>query len=145
MTEGEDYDSSECDHKITFHKKSEKEKKTANTDKNYIDLTNTTDFEDLKDLKDTKSRNFLEREREREKEKILEYYYPGSTGTVGCVCMLHGHVAAATSTGGLTNKMAGRVGKKRDFFIFYAFMFLLLNSFYILYISSFLNYFLYLS
>ena len=32
------------------------------------------------------------------------------TGTVGCVCMFHGHVAAATSTGGLTNKMAGRVG-----------------------------------
>jgi Asparaginase len=31
-------------------------------------------------------------------------------GTVGCVCMFHGHVAAATSTGGLTNKMAGRVG-----------------------------------
>jgi beta-aspartyl-peptidase (threonine type) len=35
---------------------------------------------------------------------------PGSTGTVGCVCYLGGHVAAATSTGGLTNKMAGRVG-----------------------------------
>lgn len=32
------------------------------------------------------------------------------TGTVGCVCMLHGHVAAATSTGGMTNKMSGRIG-----------------------------------
>ena len=57
-----------------------------------------------------KSPNLLEREREREKEKILEAFYPGSTGTVGCVCMYGGHVAAATSTGGLTNKMAGRVG-----------------------------------
>jgi beta-aspartyl-peptidase (threonine type) len=33
-----------------------------------------------------------------------------STGTVGCVCMFRGHVAAATSTGGLTNKMSGRIG-----------------------------------
>ena len=32
------------------------------------------------------------------------------TGTVGCVCMLHGHVATATSTGGLTNKYSGRIG-----------------------------------
>ena len=31
-------------------------------------------------------------------------------GTVGCVCMCDGHVAAATSTGGMTNKMSGRVG-----------------------------------
>jgi beta-aspartyl-peptidase (threonine type) len=35
---------------------------------------------------------------------------PGGTGTVGCVCMLNGQVAAATSTGGLTNKLPGRVG-----------------------------------
>jgi isoaspartyl peptidase/L-asparaginase-like protein (Ntn-hydrolase superfamily) len=41
----------------------------------------------------------------------LESDFPGSTGTVGCVCMLGGHVAAATSTGGLTNKMAGRIGE----------------------------------
>ena len=44
-------------------------------------------------------------------EKYLEVDFPGSTGTVGCVCMLGGHVAAATSTGGLTNKMAGRIGE----------------------------------
>lgn len=31
-------------------------------------------------------------------------------GTVGCVCMYNGHVAAATSTGGMTNKLCGRVG-----------------------------------
>ena len=31
-------------------------------------------------------------------------------GTVGCVCWYKGHVAAATSTGGMTNKMPGRVG-----------------------------------
>lgn len=31
-------------------------------------------------------------------------------GTVGCVCMKSGHVAAATSTGGMTNKMSGRIG-----------------------------------
>lgn len=43
--------------------------------------------------------------------KYLESDFPGSTGTVGCVCMLGGHVAAATSTGGLTNKMAGRIGE----------------------------------
>lgn len=33
-----------------------------------------------------------------------------SKGTVGCVCMKNGHVAAATSTGGMTNKRPGRVG-----------------------------------
>eukprot|EP01013_Petalomonas_cantuscygni_P007827 TRINITY_DN2029_c0_g1_i1.p1 TRINITY_DN2029_c0_g1~~TRINITY_DN2029_c0_g1_i1.p1 ORF type:complete len:496 (-),score=115.20 TRINITY_DN2029_c0_g1_i1:484-1971(-) len=32
-------------------------------------------------------------------------------GTVGCVALdMHGHVAAATSTGGLCNKMPGRIG-----------------------------------
>eukprot|EP01038_Epipyxis_sp_PR26KG_P007576 gene7576-10324_t len=36
--------------------------------------------------------------------------YPGSLGTVGCVCYLNGNLAAATSTGGMTNKMTGRVG-----------------------------------
>ena len=34
----------------------------------------------------------------------------GSTGTVGCVCMYDGHVAAASSSGGLTNKYPGRIG-----------------------------------
>lgn len=33
-----------------------------------------------------------------------------ATGTVGCVCMYRGHVAAATSTGGMTNKRTGRIG-----------------------------------
>jgi beta-aspartyl-peptidase (threonine type) len=34
-----------------------------------------------------------------------------STGTVGCVALdQHGHLAAATSTGGLTGKMTGRIG-----------------------------------
>ena len=31
-------------------------------------------------------------------------------GTVGCVCMFNGHVAAGTSTGGMTNKACGRIG-----------------------------------
>jgi L-asparaginase / beta-aspartyl-peptidase len=31
-------------------------------------------------------------------------------GTVGCVCSLNGRVAAATSTGGMTNKVPGRIG-----------------------------------
>eukprot|EP00595_Chromulina_sp_UTEXLB2642_P003182 CAMPEP_0196766848 /NCGR_PEP_ID=MMETSP1095-20130614/31477_1 /TAXON_ID=96789 ORGANISM="Chromulina nebulosa, Strain UTEXLB2642" /NCGR_SAMPLE_ID=MMETSP1095 /ASSEMBLY_ACC=CAM_ASM_000446 /LENGTH=189 /DNA_ID=CAMNT_0042131355 /DNA_START=9 /DNA_END=575 /DNA_ORIENTATION=- len=31
-------------------------------------------------------------------------------GTVGCVCMYNGHIAAGTSTGGMTNKRSGRVG-----------------------------------
>jgi beta-aspartyl-peptidase (threonine type) len=35
----------------------------------------------------------------------------GGTGTVGCVAIDNGHnIAAATSTGGLTNKLVGRVG-----------------------------------
>lgn len=32
------------------------------------------------------------------------------TGTVGCVCYYKGSVAAATSTGGMTNKLSGRIG-----------------------------------
>ena len=35
---------------------------------------------------------------------------PSISGTVGCVCMLNGAVAAATSTGGMTNKKGGRIG-----------------------------------
>jgi L-asparaginase / beta-aspartyl-peptidase len=31
-------------------------------------------------------------------------------GTVGCVCMYNGDVAAGTSTGGMTNKLCGRIG-----------------------------------
>jgi len=34
----------------------------------------------------------------------------GDKGTVGCVAMFRGSVAAATSTGGLTNKAPGRIG-----------------------------------
>ena len=33
-----------------------------------------------------------------------------TTGTVGCVVWYKGHLAAATSTGGRTNKLAGRIG-----------------------------------
>lgn len=29
---------------------------------------------------------------------------------MGCVCLLRGNIAAATSTGGMTNKLSGRVG-----------------------------------
>lgn len=32
------------------------------------------------------------------------------TGTVGCVCFYKGSLAAATSTGGMTNKRSGRIG-----------------------------------
>lgn len=32
------------------------------------------------------------------------------TGTVGCVCFYKGNLAAATSTGGMTNKRSGRIG-----------------------------------
>lgn len=38
------------------------------------------------------------------------FNYFGDPGTVGCVCMLNGSVAAGTSTGGMTNKMGGRIG-----------------------------------
>eukprot|EP00602_Paraphysomonas_sp_CaronLab_P003970 CAMPEP_0185017444 /NCGR_PEP_ID=MMETSP1103-20130426/400_1 /TAXON_ID=36769 /ORGANISM="Paraphysomonas bandaiensis, Strain Caron Lab Isolate" /LENGTH=325 /DNA_ID=CAMNT_0027546863 /DNA_START=42 /DNA_END=1016 /DNA_ORIENTATION=- len=33
-----------------------------------------------------------------------------SLGTVGCVCLYKGHLAAGTSTGGMTNKLSGRMG-----------------------------------
>lgn len=33
-----------------------------------------------------------------------------TTGTIGCVVWYKGHLAAATSTGGRTNKLAGRIG-----------------------------------
>jgi L-asparaginase / beta-aspartyl-peptidase len=36
--------------------------------------------------------------------------FPSKTGTVGCVCFYKGHLAAATSTGGMTNKLPGRIG-----------------------------------
>eukprot|EP00746_Dinoflagellata_sp_MGD_P076570 gnl/MRDRNA2_/MRDRNA2_30823_c0_seq1.p1 gnl/MRDRNA2_/MRDRNA2_30823_c0~~gnl/MRDRNA2_/MRDRNA2_30823_c0_seq1.p1 ORF type:complete len:304 (+),score=65.20 gnl/MRDRNA2_/MRDRNA2_30823_c0_seq1:94-912(+) len=36
--------------------------------------------------------------------------HSGETGTVGCVCFYKGGCAAATSTGGMTNKMCGRIG-----------------------------------
>ena len=65
--------------------------------------------------------------KEKEDPDLVDSMFPGSTGTVGCVCMLHGHVAAATSTGGLTNKMAGRIGE--NFFFFYVFIFSVLHNF----------------
>ncbi|KAL4908965.1 hypothetical protein BDW74DRAFT_187415 [Aspergillus multicolor] len=45
-----------------------------------------------------------------ELEPVLGYGFP-SQGTVGCVCLDQwGDLAVATSTGGLTNKLPGRVG-----------------------------------
>eukprot|EP01105_Mastigella_eilhardi_P020453 TRINITY_DN4879_c0_g1_i1.p1 TRINITY_DN4879_c0_g1~~TRINITY_DN4879_c0_g1_i1.p1 ORF type:complete len:397 (-),score=107.05 TRINITY_DN4879_c0_g1_i1:22-1083(-) len=41
---------------------------------------------------------------------IAKDSYGGGGNTVGCVVMLGGDVAAATSTGGRTNKMSGRIG-----------------------------------
>jgi beta-aspartyl-peptidase (threonine type) len=47
------------------------------------------------------------REWQEAKKKVEE----GKHGTVGCVCLdRHGNLAAGTSTGGMTNKMAGRIG-----------------------------------
>lgn len=51
----------------------------------------------------------------QEKEQILldhnELIKDEKFGTVGCVALdKHGHIAAATSTGGMTNKRYGRVG-----------------------------------
>jgi beta-aspartyl-peptidase (threonine type) len=43
-------------------------------------------------------------------EDNINKWHPSSTGTVGCVVMYGGHVSAATSTGGLTNKPPGRIG-----------------------------------
>jgi beta-aspartyl-peptidase (threonine type) len=69
------------------------------------------------DMKDASSRGNKNRQLDTEdmidknsRQDAVDALFPGSTGTVGCVCMFQGHVAAATSTGGLTNKMAGRIG-----------------------------------
>lgn len=55
-------------------------------------------------------REQLERAREREQKQLAALsstYY----GTVGAVALdRHGHIAAATSTGGMTNKRYGRIG-----------------------------------
>ena len=95
---------------------------------------------DVKSIK--KIDKIFEKGMDSDKEKkdldLVDSMFPGSTGTVGCVCMLHGHVAAATSTGGLTNKMAGRIGKNSSFyFILFSFLniviiiFLFQNSYFI--------------
>ena len=69
---------------------------------------------------------------EENEQNLLDSMFPGSTGTVGCVCMLHGHVAAATSTGGLTNKMAGRIGKNYSFyFVFFSFLNIVIINFFV--------------
>lgn len=41
---------------------------------------------------------------------VLDHSSAGKMGTVGCVCMFRGEVAAGTSTGGMTNKLNGRIG-----------------------------------
>ncbi|WP_295359880.1 isoaspartyl peptidase/L-asparaginase [Arenimonas sp.] len=55
-------------------------------------------------------RQQLERAREREQKQMAAL--PGTYfGTVGAVALdRHGHIAAATSTGGMTNKRYGRIG-----------------------------------
>jgi beta-aspartyl-peptidase (threonine type) len=54
----------------------------------------------------TQSRwNSLQRAKERDKEQTQKH------GTVGCAALdMHGNLAAGTSTGGMTNKMHGRIG-----------------------------------
>ena len=50
-------------------------------------------------------------ERDRQATRPLEDDAPKYFGTVGAVALdRHGHIAAATSTGGMTNKRYGRVG-----------------------------------
>ncbi len=52
---------------------------------------------------------FYTEKRWKSLQKVLEK--SGKMGTVGCVALdEHGNLAAATSTGGMTNKMYGRVG-----------------------------------
>ncbi|KAM5164859.1 isoaspartyl peptidase/L-asparaginase [Mantella aurantiaca] len=52
-----------------------------------------------------------ERSRERWKKNLKSGSNPKGTGTVGAVAVdSQGNVACATSTGGITNKMVGRVG-----------------------------------
>ena len=48
---------------------------------------------------------------EKESSKPDDSKDDGKKGTVGCAALdSHGNLAAGTSTGGLTNKKAGRVG-----------------------------------
>lgn len=45
-----------------------------------------------------------------EKPRAKDIQNDNKFGTVGCVCWYKGHLAAATSTGGMTNKLPGRMG-----------------------------------
>lgn len=70
------------------------------------------DMRDRKQIERVKNSYFSTelRRLELEKEKKAQAEKP-HRGTVGCVvCDKHGNLAAGTSTGGLTNKMMGRVG-----------------------------------
>jgi len=50
-------------------------------------------------------------ERKRQYEEYKKRIEQGKHGTVGCVALdVHGNLAAATSTGGMTGKMPGRIG-----------------------------------
>jgi beta-aspartyl-peptidase (threonine type) len=50
-------------------------------------------------------------ERKRQWEEYKKRIEQGKHGTVGCVALdIHGNLAAATSTGGITGKMPGRIG-----------------------------------
>jgi beta-aspartyl-peptidase (threonine type) len=50
-------------------------------------------------------------ERKRQLEEYKKRIEQGKHGTVGCVALdTHGNLAAATSTGGMTGKMPGRIG-----------------------------------
>ncbi|EXJ89172.1 hypothetical protein A1O3_02236 [Capronia epimyces CBS 606.96] len=67
-------------------------------------------FEDLLASEGSSSISFRQREREHEEETVGIADIP-SQGTVGAVCLdSWGNLAVATSTGGLTNKKAGRIG-----------------------------------
>ncbi|KAI3463830.1 hypothetical protein Pfo_020493 [Paulownia fortunei] len=66
--------------------------------------------ENIEKLKEAKEANRVQPKQEVE-EEALHQNGDGQTGTVGCVCVdSYGNLAAATSTGGSTNMMVGRIG-----------------------------------
>ena len=54
---------------------------------------------------------FFDQKRYDQWQKMKQNAEKNKKGTVGCVCLdKHGNIAAGTSTGGMTNKLPGRVG-----------------------------------
>lgn len=92
-TESSDCETTAYDKKMTKKIHNISEKYNATHDLNevekkekveVIEMLQGNEKEKEKEKEVGKSKNALEREREREKEKLLESFYPGSTGEIKC-------------------------------------------------------------